>query len=274
LDCATLEPNRDPITDLDLILKELEAYEVPEGELPLTKRPQLIALNKIDVPDGRELAEFVKPELEARGYKVFLISAVAREGLRELNFALAELVREHRAAKAAIPVRPRIQLMNTKREENKFTVKKEAYGDGEIFRVIGAKPERWVAQTMFGNEEAVGYLGDRLAKLGLEDELLKAGAVAGSTVVIGAGKDGVIFDWEPTISSAGELIAAPRGTDPRLDQRERRTNIERRREYQEMMDARAAMREQMAKEGNPIISYEIGSSEDPDLEQAGAEEQK
>jgi GTP-binding protein len=132
---------------------------------------------------------------------------------------------------------------------------------------------------MFGNEEAVGYLGDRLAKLGLEDELLKVGAVAGSTVVIGAGKDGVIFDWEPTIASAGELIAAPRGTDPRLDLRERRTNIDRRREYQEMMDARAAMREEMAKEGNPIISYEIGSDQDPDLaieepEQAGVEEQK
>jgi GTP-binding protein len=278
LDCATLEPNRDPISDLDLILNELALYEVPEGELPLVERPQLIALNKIDVPDGREMAEFVKPTLEARGYKVFLISAVAREGLRELNFALAELVKAHREAKAAIPARPRIHLMNTKRDENKFTVKKESYAGEEIFRVIGAKPERWVAQTMFGNEEAVGYLGDRLAKLGLEDELLKAGAVAGSTVVIGAGKDGVIFDWEPTIASAGELIAAPRGTDPRLDQRERRTNIDRRREYQEMMDARAAMREEMAKEGNPIISYEIGSEEDPDKEiaseQAGAEEQK
>jgi GTP-binding protein len=278
LDCATLEPNRDPISDLDLILNELALYEVPEGELPLHERPQLIALNKIDVPDGRELAEFVKPELEARGYKVFLISAVAREGLRDLNFALAELVKAHREAKAAVPARPRIYLMNTKREENKFTVKKEAYGDEELFRVIGPKPERWVAQTMFGNEEAVGYLGDRLAKLGLEDELLKAGAVAGSTVVIGAGKDGVIFDWEPTIASAGELIAAPRGTDPRLDLRERRTNIDRRREYQEMMDARAAMRIEMAKEGNPIISYEIGSVEDPDAkgedEQAGAEDQK
>jgi len=279
LDCATLEPNRDPIGDLDLILNELALYEVPEGELPLNERPQLIALNKVDVPDGRDMAEFVKPELEARGYKVFLISAIAREGLRELNFALGELVKAHRDARAAIPARPRIHLMNTKRDENKFTVKKEAYGDGEIFRVIGAKPERWVAQTMFGNEEAVGYLGDRLAKLGLEDELLKAGAVAGSTVVIGAGKDGVIFDWEPTIASAGELIAAPRGTDPRLDLRERRTNIDRRREYQEMMDARAAMRKEMAAEGNPIISYEIGSEADPDnkpddTELAGAEEQK
>ncbi|NBR65462.1 MAG: GTPase ObgE, partial [Actinobacteria bacterium] len=273
LDCATIEPGRDPISDLDLILNELALYEVPEGELPLTERPQLIALNKIDVPDGRELAEFVKPELEARGYRVFLISAVAREGLRELLFALGELVKIHREEKAAKPVQPRIHLMNSKREDSKFTVKKESYSGEEIFRVIGAKPERWVAQTMFGNEEAVGYLGDRLAKLGLEDELLKAGAVAGSTVVIGAG-DGVIFDWEPTISSAGELIAAPRGTDPRLDLRERRTNIDRRREYQEMMDARAAMRQEMAAEGNPVQSYEIGSDEDPDAKPAGEEVQE
>ncbi|MEY4043158.1 MAG: hypothetical protein RL529_725, partial [Actinomycetota bacterium] len=65
IDCATLEPNRDPITDLDKILKELDAYEVPEGQTPLTERPQLIALNKVDVPDAKELAEFVRPDLEA-----------------------------------------------------------------------------------------------------------------------------------------------------------------------------------------------------------------
>ena len=274
LDCATLEPGRDPISDLDLILKELAAYEVPEGELPLNERPQLIALNKIDVPEGRELAEFVKPELESRGYRVFLISAVSHEGTRELNFALAELVNAHRAAKAAIPPKPRINLLHARKDDNKFIVRKEESSGEEFFRVLGTKPERWVAQTMFGNEEAVGYLGDRFAKLGLEDELLKAGAVAGSTVVIGPG-DGIIFDWEPTISSAGELIAAPRGTDPRLDLNDRRTNIQRRREYQEMMDSRAKMREEMAKEGNPApVTYEIGSTEDPDAKAEGQEDDK
>jgi GTP-binding protein len=255
-------------------LKELAAYEVPEGELPLNERPQLIALNKIDVPEGRELAEFVKPELEARGYSVFLISAVSHEGTRELNFALAELVNAHRAAKAAIPPKPRINLLHARKDDNKFIVRKEESSGEEFFRVLGTKPERWVAQTMFGNEEAVGYLGDRFAKLGLEDELLKAGAVAGSTVVIGPG-DGIIFDWEPTISSAGELIAAPRGTDPRLDLNDRRTNIQRRREYQEMMDSRAKMREEMAKEGNPApVTYEIGSTEDPDAKAEGQEDDK
>ncbi|NBY43855.1 MAG: GTPase ObgE [Micrococcales bacterium] len=253
LDCATLEPNRDPISDLDLILNELAKYEVPAGEKPLLDRPQLVALNKVDVPEARELAEFVKADLEARGYRVFLISAVSHEGLRELNFALAELVKQDRADKANVPAKPRIQLMNLRREDSKFTVTREEYEGEEIFRVVGSKPERWVAQTMFGNEEAVGFLGDRLAKLGVEDALLKAGAVAGSAVVIGEGQKGVIFDWEPTIASAGELIAGPRGYDARLDTNDRRTTPERKREYKEMMDARAALRAEMEKEGNPVF---------------------
>ncbi|MDF1910483.1 Obg family GTPase CgtA, partial [Mycolicibacterium smegmatis] len=45
--------------------------------------------------------------------------------------------------------------------------------------VRGTRPERWIAQTDFNNDEAVGYLGDRLARLGVEDELLKRGAATG-----------------------------------------------------------------------------------------------
>jgi GTP-binding protein len=252
VDCATLEPNRDPISDLDKILKELAAYEVPEGQLPLLERPQLIALNKVDVPDGKELAEFVRADLESRGYRVFEISAVAHTGLRELNFALAELVRAARDAKAAEPAKPRITLMQKRRDEGTFEITKEMHGDEEVFRIIGAKPERWVAQTMFGNEEAVGYLADRLAKLGIEDELFKKGAVAGSTVVIGPGA-GVVFDWEPTITSAGELIAGPRGTDARFDLNERRTTNQRREEYKARMDAKAAARAELDREGKSGI---------------------
>jgi GTP-binding protein len=249
LDCATLEPNRDPITDLDKILHELNEYEVPEGQVPLTQRPQLIALNKIDVPDGRELADFVKPDLEARGYKVFEVSAASREGLKELNYALAQLVEDHRKEIAAtVPVRQKVQLMHAKkREEKDFTVTQEVWGNEIVYRVLGSKPERWVAQTMFGNEEAVGYLADRLAKIGLEDELFRAGAIAGDTIVIGPGR-GVIFDWEPTINAAAELIAGPRGTDARIDQRERRTTKERREQYEDMMDQRAALRDEFEKE--------------------------
>jgi GTP-binding protein len=248
LDCGTLDPGRDPISDLDIILAELAAYPVPEGQLPLLERPQLIALNKTDMPDGKELAEFVRPDLEARGYRVFEVSAVSRSGLRELAFALAELVEADRAARAAAEsVKPRIIMRPKPVDEAEFTIVVEGGSYGDTYRILGAKPERWVAQTDFENEEAVGYLADRLAKLGVEDELFRVGAVPGSTVMIGSG-GGVVFDWEPTVSSAAELMTSPRGTDSRLDENNRRTNKARRQSYQERMDAKAAARAELEAE--------------------------
>jgi len=246
LDCATLEPGRDPISDLDVILAELAAYPVPEGQVPLLERPQLVALNKIDVPEAAELADFVRPDLEARGYRVFEISTVSRAGLRELGFALAGIVEEHREEQALTPAPERV-IIRPKGAERDFTVRVEGGSYGNIYRVLGEKPVRWVQQTDFQNEEAVGFLADRLNRLGVEDELFRAGAVAGATVVIGEG-DGIVFDWEPTLSSAAELIAAPRGTDPRLDLNPRRTTAQRREEYHERMDAKAAARAELEAE--------------------------
>ncbi len=248
LDCATLEPGRDPISDLEVILAELAAYDVPEGQTPLLERSQLVALNKVDVPDGRELADFVRPELEKRGYRVFEISAVSREGLRELTFALGELVAADRDARAAKTiVRERIVLRPTPVNQVDFTVTVEGGSYGDVYRIRGEKPERWVQQTDFRNDEAVGYLADRLAKLGVEDELFAKGAVAGATVIIGPG-DGVVFDWEPTLTSAAELLTAPRGTDPRLDALNRPTTSQRRQGYKERMDAKAEARAELERE--------------------------
>jgi GTP-binding protein len=248
LDCATLEPGRDPISDLDIILGELGAYPVPEGQLPLLERPQFIALNKIDVPEGRDLADMVKPDLEARGYRVFEISTVSHEGLRQLSYALGDLVateREARRVEAA--EKPRIVIRPRAVDESKFSVVVEGGSYGDIYRVLGAKPERWVQQTDFTNDEAVGFLADRLAKLGVEDGLFKAGAVGGSTVIIGKG-DGVIFDWEPTLTSSAEMITTPRGLDARLDANNRPTRNQRREEYFERMDAKSAARAELLRE--------------------------
>ncbi|MGE3193992.1 MAG: GTPase ObgE [Microbacteriaceae bacterium] len=247
LDCGTLEPGRDPLSDLDVILAELAAYPVPDGQLPLLDRPQLVALNKVDVPDARDLAEMVRPALEQRGYRVFEISAVTREGLRELSYALAEIVEADRAAKLlAADHKPRIVLRPRAVNEAEFVVTREG-GTEPLFRILGAKPERWVQQTDFENDEAVGFLADRLAKLGVEDELFTQGAVPGSAVMIGPG-DGVVFDWEPTLTSAAELMTAPRGTDPRLDENRRPTRAQRREEYFERMDAKAAARAELEAE--------------------------
>ncbi|WP_173924064.1 GTPase ObgE [Agromyces sp. Marseille-P2726] len=247
IDCATLEPGRDPISDLDVILRELAAYPVPEGQVPLLDRPQLVALNKVDVPEARELAEFVKPEFEARGYRVFEISTVSHEGLRQLGYALGELVDQARAEAAAAPAPPRIVMRPKPVDDAEFTVRAEGGSYGTIYRVLGRKPERWVAQTDFANDEAVGFLADRLARLGVEDELVRAGAVAGSTVVIGPGS-GVVFDWEPTLTSTAELITSPRGSDFRLDDNRRATRAERRSDYHERMDAKAEARAELQRE--------------------------
>lgn len=241
LDCATLEPGRDPISDLDVIIAELAAYEVPEGQIPLLERPQLIALNKIDVPEARDLAELVRPDLEERGFRVFDISTVSHEGLRPLTFALGEIVEKHRA-EAAVEVPTERVVIRPKGSKKEFTVRVEGGTYGNVYRVIGEKPVRWVQQTDFQNEEAVGYLADRLERLGVEDELFRLGATPGATVVIGEG-DGLVFDWEPSMSSAAELMVAPRGTDPRFAATNpRRTTTQRREQYYERMDAKAALR--------------------------------
>ena len=248
LDCATLEPGRDPISDLDIILAELAAYPVPEGQVPLLERPQMIALNKIDVPEARDLAEMVRPDLEARGYRVFEISTASHEGLRELGFALGALVESEREAREAEEaIQPRIVLTPKPVDRVNFRIKTEGGSYGTVYRILGEKPERWIEQTDFTNDEAVGYLADRLQKIGIEDGLVKAGAVAGSTVVIGPGA-GVVFDWEPTITSAAEVQAGVRGSDDRIDPVVRRTNKERRAEYQALMDAKAEARAQLERE--------------------------
>ncbi|UYO95807.1 GTPase ObgE [Microbacterium sp. M28] len=241
LDCATLEPGRDPISDLDVIIAELAAYEVPEGQVPLLERPQLVALNKIDVPEARELAEMVRPDLEARGFRVFEISTVSHEGLRPLTFALGDIVEKHRAEAAVVVPQERV-VIRPKGSQKEFTVRVEGGTYGNVYRVLGEKPVRWVQQTDFQNEEAVGYLADRLERLGVEDELFRLGATPGATVVIGEG-DGLVFDWEPSMSSAAELMVAPRGTDPRFAATNpRRTTTQRREQYYERMDAKAALR--------------------------------
>jgi len=213
IDCATLEPDRDPISDLDVIETELAAYGAG-----LADRPRIVVLNKIDVPEAKELADLVMPELRARGLDGYEVSAVSRAGLRELSFAMARLVAQARAVQPAMEP-TRIVLRPRAVDDSGFTVT----ADGERFVVLGAKPERWVRQTDFSNDEAVGYLADRLARLGVEDRLVELGAEAGAEVVIGAGPDAVVFDWEPQLQAGAEHLHGRRGTDPRFDRSRRRS---------------------------------------------------
>ncbi|MBH1933122.1 GTPase ObgE [Streptomyces sp. AV19] len=223
LDTATLESERDPLSDLDVIEAELKEYG------GLDNRPRIVVLNKVDIPDGQDLADMIRPDLEARGLRVFEVSAVSRQGLKELSFALAGIVAEARAAKpkqeaTRIVIRPKAV------DDAGFTVTLE---DDGMYRVRGEKPERWVRQTDFSNDEAVGYLADRLNRLGVEDELLKAGARSGDGVAIGPEENAVVFDWEPSMAAGAEMLGR-RGEDHRME--EPRPAAQRRRDKQAARD--------------------------------------
>jgi GTP-binding protein len=221
LDCATEEPGRDPVTDMEVIEAELAAYEDATGA-SLADRPRIVALNKIDVPAARERAAVAADALAARGLTVCQTSAATREGLRELSFAMAAVVE---AARAAVPeAEPSRQVLRpVAADAPGFEVVRTG---GNSFLIRGDRPRRWVLQTDFSNDEAVGYLADRLARLGVEESLAELGAEPGAEVLIGDYDDAVVFDWDPELPAGsisrsetagrGGSKFGPRGTDRRL----------------------------------------------------------
>ncbi|MGW3959409.1 GTPase ObgE [Amycolatopsis sp. NPDC005003] len=213
VDCATLEPGRDPLSDVDALETELAKYTPSLGG-KLEERPRVVVLNKIDVPEAAELAEFVRPDFEARGLQVFEVSTASRKGLRELTFALAAIVEKYREAQPVLEPE-KIVLRPLAVDDSGFTVEVDPEEEG-AFIIRGARPERWIRQTDFGNDEAVGYLADRLNRLGVEDELAKLGAKPGSPVTIGD----VQFEWEPSTPSVAVHLSG-RGTDVRLERTDR-----------------------------------------------------
>ncbi len=251
IDCATVEPGRDPLTDLDIIEGELAAYG------GLEDRPRMVALNKTDVPDAKEIASFVRADLEARGLDVFEVSAASHAGLRELSFAMAQVVQSKRnsapvAEVTRIVLRPKAEAG----VGDEFTIE---HIDNQWI-VSGDKPIRWVRQTDFTNDEAIGFLADRLNRLGVEDKLFKLGAREGDTIVIGDGPNAVVFDFDPQ-NQAGAEILGRRGEDLRFDDNTRRTSKERREDLAAARAFEAEAREAREKDPNWIPPEEAEGSE-------------
>jgi GTPase len=213
LDCAApaQDPDRDPVADYQVIEAELAAYQDDTGA-DLSGRPRIIALNKVDVPEAREIASQARQAFTDRGLAVYEVSAASREGVRELSYALAAVVAEVRAA-APVAEPSRVVIRPQPAGGPDFEI--ERTGEN-TFLVRGDKPWRWVQQTDFSNDEAVGYLADRLAKLGVEEALTEAGADDGAEVLIGNDDDAVVFDWAPDIPAGPQRGRGPRGTDRRL----------------------------------------------------------
>jgi GTP-binding protein len=172
LDVAQSE--RDPRADFDTINRELALYDAE-----VARRPQLVALNKIDLRPPEERLQHVEETLQGRGYRTFRISALTGEGVFPLLAQAADLV-------AALP--PAVSAEGAPREpekgKEKAPLRVERTGE-ESFRVSGTDAERAVQRTDLDNPEAVRYLHRRLERMGVIRKLRELGAKDGDRVLIG-----------------------------------------------------------------------------------------
>ena len=205
---------RDPVEDYRIINNELAMYADE-----LAQRPRIVVANKVDVPGTEDAVRRLKEEVRkdaiaaANGNefadgvdeasRVFEISALTGKGVDSLIHAIADKVFELRsAAKEAQEGEVQYdQVWQHKREQRdrKYTVRKLSDG---IFRVEGVQIERMVVQTDWENDEALSFLQHRFNRLGLEKELLKAGAVNGDEIRI----LGRAFEFE-TAESTEDIFA-------------------------------------------------------------------
>jgi GTP-binding protein len=168
-------PDRDPIHDFQVINQELALYDAE-----LATRPQLVALNKIDLrPDPAKVTE-VESYLAGESYRVFRISALTGEGLRQLMGAASLMLGELPAIEPAEPAEATPPAPRRGRQRPRV----EAVEPG-LFEVSGGDIERVVIMTDLDNEDAVRYLHRRLEQMGVIRRLRELGAKDGDKVRIG-----------------------------------------------------------------------------------------
>lgn len=163
------------------------AYRAVNAELALfdealAKKPQVVAINKIDRLEVRERLPAIRGSFSQIGVEVLPISASTGEGVREVLAQLLRVLDEVAAAEPiAVPTAEQPLLLRPAREPAGFVVEREPGG----FRVIGRRVERLVSMTDFNSEEGVAYLQRQLKKLGVTDALEKVGVRAGDIVRFG-----------------------------------------------------------------------------------------
>jgi len=176
--------SRDPESDYAVIREELASHDPA-----LLEKPMIVAFNKLDEPSAAESWPAFRRARERVGVRALAISAREREGLVELQAALAELLPS--AAELAAPPEPAGVVVH------RF----DSIGDGFLverdedhsFRVRGRRIERIAAQTDFAVDESAERFQRDLARLGIDAELRRAGIRPGDLVRIGAAE----LEWEP-----------------------------------------------------------------------------
>jgi GTP-binding protein len=190
----------DPIADFKRINTELEQYD-PD----LAQRPQIVAINKIDIPAVQERLPQLTAQFNAMGYDVYPISAATNQGVKELLRAVAARLRELPVPDWAVEeaeegaegeeaekvVRPQYRAATSRQ----FEVMPDGKGR---YRVAGHRIERLITSTDMSNPFSLERLQRELAKMGVSEALSEAGVQAGDTVTIGR----MELEWsdEPWVS--------------------------------------------------------------------------
>jgi GTP-binding protein len=165
--------SEDPLADFAAINGELAAF----GH-ELAEKPQLVALNKMDEPWVRERWPEIEAALKAQGYAVLAISALAREGTRELLTRAAQMLA---GLPEEVPAKE-MPIFRLDEDEKAFTIERQ---EEDVWRVRGAQVERLAAMTVWNLDEAVRRFQRALERMGVSAALEEAGVEPGDTVCIG-----------------------------------------------------------------------------------------
>jgi len=164
----------DPVADFRAINRELSQYSAA-----LASKPQVVALNKIDLTEARELHPGVQQALEDEVGQVYAISAVTGQGVRDLLRAVADRL-------ARLPgdePSPDLHVFRPHlRESTSFQVVREGQG---VYRVCGEEIERLAIMTDWSRYEALERFERMLMARGISSKLEEAGVQLGDTVTIG-----------------------------------------------------------------------------------------
>ncbi len=193
---------QNPILDFEQVNHELAEYDVG-----LLRKPQIVVVNKIDLPVARDRWDELRVALHTLGYESFAVSAIAREGIDQLTYRVAQMLLEERRGHAE-NAPDEAPVLYIKPPPDHFEIERHR----KTLYVHGETVERLAVMTDLDSDEALYRLQRRLKQMGVLNALQRAGATEGTRVVIGT----VELTWDSSFE--------PEDSATRARARQRRSN--------------------------------------------------
>jgi GTP-binding protein len=167
--------SQNPLADFSQVNAELALYDEA-----LSDKRQIVAVNKLDIPEARSRWPEVERRFQEQGHEPFGISALAREGLREVLYAALHALQDYEPPPEPEP--EELPVYRVEADPETFKIARTQSGD---WRVMGEAVERAAAMTYWEYDESVRRFQRLLERMGIEEALRRAGASSGDTVLIG-----------------------------------------------------------------------------------------